>query len=277
MKVDEQSNDLKPYMTSYTSACRTVCIMLFMSDYLDEISLFIISCIFAVTIIGDPFSVAGFLSAIAVVCGGVFKQAYVRVIIQMAYLVASCFSIAFVGFLPIVAYTMMHERSWIVRFAWIAPICAELMMGISGLSAETQADTLLWVTALCAVASMMAIKDTRSLSEHASLQRAYDTLKERSFMLKENAEANANRKRASHDASDAKTTRDETEQEGLFFEGLTQRELAVVYLVAEGMDNREISQKLFLSEGTVRNHISSVLSKKGLQNRTQIAVMYYKN
>lgn len=38
----------------------------------------------------------------------------------------------------------------------------------------------------------------------------------------------------------------------------------------------EIASTLFLSEGTVRNHISSILSKKALSNRTQIAVLYYR-
>ena len=47
------------------------------------------------------------------------------------------------------------------------------------------------------------------------------------------------------------------------FADLTERELSVVRLVAQGMDNREIASTLFLSEGTVRNHISSILSKKG--------------
>lgn len=46
--------------------------------------------------------------------------------------------------------------------------------------------------------------------------------------------------------------------------------------VAEGMDNRDIAASLFLSEGTVRNHISSILGKLELSNRTQIAIMYYK-
>lgn len=60
------------------------------------------------------------------------------------------------------------------------------------------------------------------------------------------------------------------------FADLTERELSVVRLVAQGMDNREIANTLFLSEGTVRNHISSILSKKALSNRTQIAVLYYR-
>ena len=58
--------------------------------------------------------------------------------------------------------------------------------------------------------------------------------------------------------------------------GLTEREIEVVELVAQGLDNREIAAKLFMGEGTVRNHISAILQKLDLRNRTQIAVMYYR-
>lgn len=57
---------------------------------------------------------------------------------------------------------------------------------------------------------------------------------------------------------------------------LSERERDVVRAVAEGLDNREIADGLCMSEGTVRNHISSVLAKLGLRNRTQIAVFYYR-
>lgn len=57
---------------------------------------------------------------------------------------------------------------------------------------------------------------------------------------------------------------------------LTEREHVVVELVAEGLDNREIAGKLFLSEGTVRNHISAILQKLALKNRTQLAIYYYR-
>lgn len=59
------------------------------------------------------------------------------------------------------------------------------------------------------------------------------------------------------------------------FASLTDRERAVVELVAQGLDNREIAAKLYLGEGTVRNHISTILQKLQLKNRTQIAVRYY--
>ena len=61
------------------------------------------------------------------------------------------------------------------------------------------------------------------------------------------------------------------------FACLTEREYEVARLVAEGLDNREIAATAYLSEGTVRNNISSILSKMSLKNRTQIAVAYYKN
>ena len=56
--------------------------------------------------------------------------------------------------------------------------------------------------------------------------------------------------------------------------GLSEREVDVVRAIADGMTNAEVSATLFMSEGTVRNHISSILAKLGLRNRTQIAVFY---
>jgi len=56
---------------------------------------------------------------------------------------------------------------------------------------------------------------------------------------------------------------------------ITPKEKQVVELVADGLSNKEIAQKLFLGEGTVRNMISSVLSKLDLRDRTQLACFYY--
>ncbi len=55
---------------------------------------------------------------------------------------------------------------------------------------------------------------------------------------------------------------------------LSQREHEIVELIAKGLSNQEIADKLYLSNGTVRNHISTILEKTGLEHRTQIAVKY---
>ena len=59
-------------------------------------------------------------------------------------------------------------------------------------------------------------------------------------------------------------------------EVLTPKEKEVLALVAKGASNQEIADKLFLSNGTVRNYISVILEKTGLEHRTQIAVKYLK-
>jgi len=55
---------------------------------------------------------------------------------------------------------------------------------------------------------------------------------------------------------------------------LTKRESEIVLKIAEGMTNKEISKSLFISEGTVKNNITSILSKLALKHRTQIAIYY---
>ena len=54
---------------------------------------------------------------------------------------------------------------------------------------------------------------------------------------------------------------------------LTERETEILRLVAEGLDNTEIAERLFLSPSTVKNHVSSVLGKLGVESRVQAAVL----
>ena len=54
---------------------------------------------------------------------------------------------------------------------------------------------------------------------------------------------------------------------------LTQRETEVLQLLARGLSNEDIAKKLFLSEGTVRNHISAIVDKLGVSDRTQAAII----
>lgn len=55
-------------------------------------------------------------------------------------------------------------------------------------------------------------------------------------------------------------------------EHLTNREKEILVVLGEGLSNQQIADKLVLSENTVKKHISSVLSKLGLQHRTQAAI-----
>ena len=56
--------------------------------------------------------------------------------------------------------------------------------------------------------------------------------------------------------------------------GLTERETDVTRLVGEGSTNREIARTLHLSEGTVRNHVTNILRKLDLRDRTALALWY---
>lgn len=61
------------------------------------------------------------------------------------------------------------------------------------------------------------------------------------------------------------------EEESSAFSTLSQQEKHVLLLVSEGRTNREIAKALFLGEGTVRNYVSSILSKLGVSNRAEAA------
>lgn len=61
------------------------------------------------------------------------------------------------------------------------------------------------------------------------------------------------------------------EEEAAAFANLSQQEKHVLALVSEGKTNREIAEALFLGEGTVRNYVSSILSKLGVSNRAEAA------
>ena len=65
----------------------------------------------------------------------------------------------------------------------------------------------------------------------------------------------------------------QTQPESILKDKLTERELDVLRLLAKGMTNTDIAGTLHLSEGTVRNHVSAILEKLGVSDRTQAAVI----
>lgn len=60
-------------------------------------------------------------------------------------------------------------------------------------------------------------------------------------------------------------------------EGLTERELEVLLCIGDGMTNQEISEKLYIGIKTVKTHVSNILSKLGVHDRTQAAVYVHRN
>lgn len=60
-------------------------------------------------------------------------------------------------------------------------------------------------------------------------------------------------------------------------DGLTNREIEVLRLIAQGMINKEIGNKLFISEKTVKNHVSNIFRKIDVADRTQAAIYAINN
>ena len=67
------------------------------------------------------------------------------------------------------------------------------------------------------------------------------------------------------------------EGDGIMLDQLTSREKEVLRLIGRGLSNAEIAAELFITEGTVKNHVSNLLAKCQLRDRTQLALLAQKN
>lgn len=246
-----------------------------MDKFIDEIA--VLSLCFglmAAQPASDAF-VAITLSAVAVILAcELISDARLRIAVEIAALAICVFVPHASPFLPIVAYLCMVERPWSVRVLWVAAYAihaglAQLNLADISTSA-TQFSSLCALFMACCIACILAIRTTRHKADFEGMRAARDNLREYALAL--SARNKELSKRLEEDDPDA-----EADSQGAkCFDGLTERENAIVALVAQGYDNREIAGQLYLSEGTVRNHVSVILQKMQLKNRTQIAAMYYR-
>lgn len=70
----------------------------------------------------------------------------------------------------------------------------------------------------------------------------------------------------------ARLSRKTTEHSNFHNELLSERELEILRLIGKGDSNREIADALFLAEGTVKNHVTNILGKLHVRDRTQAAI-----
>ena len=72
------------------------------------------------------------------------------------------------------------------------------------------------------------------------------------------------------------TERERIRHEQPLAEPLSQREMEVLALLAEGLSNQEIAERLYIAPGTVKNHVSSILSKLDTRDRTRAVLQAQK-
>lgn len=266
-----------------------------MRNFVDEIVLAILCCLVSLLANKSDLAIVGVLAAVVLISICAYANKPVRISAQVLFYLCAIMIGDVFFYLPVVVYLALRERSWLVRLLWVAPLVGVMALNASGVTGSygiglqvrgsliAEGLTAEGLTAagiagafevamsievlLCVIAVVLAVRNLRETSEREAYRFAYDDLREGYLSLMQ-----ATAQNTEENNETAQLIAHEAER----FADLTERELSVVRLVAQGMDNREIASTLFLSEGTVRNHISSILSKKALSNRTQIAVLYYR-
>lgn len=72
-------------------------------------------------------------------------------------------------------------------------------------------------------------------------------------------------------------TKMRTPEENVLHDQLTEREMEILLLIADGKSNQEIADQLFIAQKTVKVHVSNILSKLEVKDRTQAAIYVFKN
>lgn len=215
----------------------------------------------------------------AIACSAMVEAFPLRVgiIASAGYCVASCFYASALPFVPLAIYDFARciHCSDALRFSSAFGVVVLVVCLATGALPPLSSASL-----LCAalVAAALSIRTSTVLARQRLAWHTRDalasqaiTLRDRNHSLAESLE----QLQAQADAVGSHNGAAVAQQRPAPFACLTEREYEVARLVAKGLENREIAATAFLSEGTVRNNISSILSKMDLKNRTQIAVAWW--
>lgn len=212
--------------------------------------------------ITSPYAIAWVLASLALIGVCASEEVRVRIAGQSFFYVLCVCAEQCIWFLPVGTACALRERSWPLRLLWLCPLGVQ---GIVHPEVFVNPFMIAKLALLVITASVLTVSSAYELSLFRGMRYAYDDLRERYLTLQQKSSFMDENQAAPMLAPDS------------LFSDLTERELDIVRLIAEGKDNKEIAAELFLSQGTVRNHISNILMKKALSNRTQLAVLFVKH
>ena len=218
-------------------------------------------------------SVACFLVSVICVLGCEWSGCGWRAVLPAAYCVIAVAVPAGVFFVPAALYELM--RSVHEPLPWKVAPAAALFPAVALAARGGVAPALLLVVAVAALAALLSMRTCALVERELCVRDALAAVQAAPGGPGVTDEGGAAGAGAIAGASAAAAA--EPDARPREFECLTEREYEIVRLVAEGLDNHEIAAEAFISDGTVRNRISSVLSKTGYKNRTQLAVAWWRS
>lgn len=196
-----------------------------------------------------------------------------RVFAPLVYSVFALVVPAGCMFLPLALYDAVRavHQPGLVRAVSAVPLVS---WGCSAARGALPMPAAFAVAALMGLSALISLRTNRMLARREVLNRTRDDLALRARMLLQRTHALEDelasvQHKAVHEPECA-------DVRPAAFSCLTEREFEIVRLVADGLENREIAATAFMSEGTVRNHVSTILSKLQFKNRTQLAIEYWR-
>lgn len=216
---------------------------------------------------------------VAIACSAIVEAFSLRIgiIVTVVYCVAAYFFASALPFVPLAIYDFARciYRSDALRFSGAFGVMSLIVcLATDALPLLSSASLLcasLAAAALSIRTSTVLARQRIAWNTRDALASQTITLRDRNHTLAESLE----QLQAQADTPEPHDNAAVAQRRPTPFACLTEREYEVARLVAKGLDNREIAATAFLSEGTVRNNISSILSKMDLENRTQIAVAWW--